>query len=300
MRMRYQRTRDRAAIELVVRLSRKETWDAAAARAMRSCDKPFVAQMDYVVGGRREDVTFRYDVSGLRSLRTVLREDVHGGDFLVRAMGCVAELLDWRGSHRSGEPYVCWLPEFVYVDASNEMRFVVAPVRGVRSKSRDSALGLLLALSDTRHVRFGGADDVMLAERVREFAICEEGTLSHMRLRAFVEELTTTYDVGCSDGAYGTYVLALADGRQRWRIEEARTYAIGRSATNDICVCESATVSRRHAALQCDGGTVVVRDLDSTNGTFVDGRRLAGGRCARLSPGQAFSLSDEVFRIERG
>ena len=299
MRTRYRGTRDKSSIELVVRLSRGETWDAGAARALRSCTKPYVVHMDYDVGDRSNDVTFRYDVSGLRSLRTVLRDGAVGGDFLVRAMGRLAELLDWRGSHLSGEPYVCWLPGFVYVDASGDVRFLVAPIRGVRSKRQDSALGLLLALSDVRHVRYGGPDDIMLAERVREFAICEDGTLSHVRLRAFVEELTTLYGVGGSVGA-AAYVLVDVSGRQRWRIEKGRPYTMGRALANDICVRDSATVSRRHAAIHCDGDMVVVRDLDSTNGTFVDGRRLTGGQCARLRPGQTFSLSDEVFRIERG
>ena len=300
MRMRYRKARDKAKIELVVRLSRRESWDAGAARALRSCAEPFVVPMDYDVGGRRDDVTFRYDVSGLRSLRTVLRGDVLGGDFLVRAMRRLVELLDWRGSRLFGEPYVCWLSPFVYVDAPGDVRFVVAPIRGVRSKRQDSALSLLLALSDTRHVRYAGPDDIMLAERVREFAICEDGTLSHMRLRAFVEELATTYDVGGRAGAEGACVLVDADGWQRWRIEEGRSYAMGRAATNDICVQDSAMVSRRHALVQYDGGTVIVRDLDSTNGTFAEGRRLTGGQCARLRPGQTFSLSGEVFRIERG
>ena len=297
--MRYRRTKDRASVELVVRLSRRETWDVGAARAIRSCAEPYVVHMDYDVGGGRDDVAFRYDMSGLRSLRTVLRRDVLGGDFLIGAMGRLAEMLDLRGSRLAGEPYVCWLPEFVYVDAASEIRFVVAPVRGVKASRRDSALGLLLALCDTRHVRFGRADDLMLAERVREFAICEDGTLSHMRLRAFVDELKTAYEPVGSGGGEGAYVLVCADGRKRWRIEEGRSYAMGRSATNDICVCDSASVSRRHAMLQCDGDAVVVRDLDSTNGTFVDGHRLAGGQCVRMRPGQTFSLSGEDFRIER-
>ncbi|MGH8975205.1 MAG: EAL domain-containing protein [Acidimicrobiia bacterium] len=35
-------------------------------------------------------------------------------------------------------------------------------------------------------------------------------------------------------------------------------------------------VSRRHAQLECHDGTVTVRDLGSSNGTFVDGEALAG------------------------
>lgn len=300
MRMRYQKGGDKASVELVVRLSRRETWDVGMAREIRSCAKPYVVRMDYDVGGGRDDVTFRYDVSGLRSLRTVLRDDVSGGDFLIKAMGCLTEMLDWRGSHLASEPYVCWLPEFVYVDASGDFRFVVAPVRGVRTRRNDTALCLLLALSDTRHVRFRGADDLVLAERVREFAICEDGTLSHMRLRAFVKELTTACDTRNPGDTAVACVLVGEGGRRRWRIEEGRTYAVGRAASNDICVHESATVSRRHAMLQCDGGVVAVRDLGSMNGTFVDGQRLVGDQIARLRPGQTFSLSGEVFRIERG
>lgn len=298
--MRYRRAKDTASVELVVRPSRRETWDAGGARVIRSCAKPCIVHMDYDVGRRRDDVTFRYDMSGLRSLRTVLRGDVLGSDFLLKAMGRLAEVLDWRGSHFASEPYVCWLPEFVYVDASGGIRFVAAPIRGIKAKHGDSALGLLLTVSDTRHVRFAGADDLMLAERVREFAICEDGTLSHMRLRAFVDELATACEPSGSGGAEGTYVLVGAEGQRRWRIEEGRSYAMGRAATNDICVCNSAMVSRRHAVLQCDAGTIVLRDLESTNGTFVDGHRLEGGRCMRLRPGQTISLAGEDFRLERG
>ncbi len=299
MRMRYRRNRRTGSLELSVRLSRRETWDADAARAMRSCTNPFVVGMDYDVGIRHDDVDFRYDVSGMRSLRRVLREDVLDGDFIIGAMRRQAELLDWRSSSLASEPYICWLPEFVYVDASDEVRFIVAPIRGVEAKRRDSSIGLLLALSDVRHLQLRKPDDLLLAERVREFAICENGTLSHMRLRAFVEELTATRGIGRGDGTEGPYVVVAASGGGCWAIEEGRSYAMGRAATNDICVLDSAMVSRRHAVLKCDGDSIVLRDLDSMNGTFVEGRRLTAGQNVRLRPGQTFSLSGEVFRIER-
>lgn len=46
---------------------------------------------------------------------------------------------------------------------------------------------------------------------------------------------------------------------------------IGRSPSCDFVLCD-ASISRRHAMLARDGDRMVVTDLGSTNGTFVNGR----------------------------
>src|SRR5690242_11798824 len=51
---------------------------------------------------------------------------------------------------------------------------------------------------------------------------------------------------------------------------ESPEVTIGREAGNLVCV-QSAWVSRRHCALRREGGSVVVQDLESRNGTFVNG-----------------------------
>ena len=51
------------------------------------------------------------------------------------------------------------------------------------------------------------------------------------------------------------------------------TTRIGRDTGNDL-VLESDLVSRRHAVLRIEGGVVVLEDLDSTNGTWVNGSRV--------------------------
>lgn len=44
-------------------------------------------------------------------------------------------------------------------------------------------------------------------------------------------------------------------------------------------------VSARHARIQKKAGSLVVTDLDSTNGTFINDKRLAPGVAATVSPG---------------
>jgi|SoiMethySBSTD1v2_1073268.scaffolds.fasta_scaffold44117_7 DNA-binding winged helix-turn-helix (wHTH) protein len=48
---------------------------------------------------------------------------------------------------------------------------------------------------------------------------------------------------------------------------------VGRASECTVCL-ESSTVSRHHARLRVTGDQVVLEDLDSKNGTFVNGRRI--------------------------
>jgi len=59
------------------------------------------------------------------------------------------------------------------------------------------------------------------------------------------------------------------------------TITVGRGSENDV-VLDDPKVSRHHARIQCVGGTCRVQDLDSSNGTFIDGERVAEGT---LAPG---------------
>jgi len=56
---------------------------------------------------------------------------------------------------------------------------------------------------------------------------------------------------------------------------EADRYELGRAESNALCFREVLGLSRRHLAFERNGGRWTVRDLGSTNGTFVNGVRIA-------------------------
>jgi predicted component of type VI protein secretion system len=62
---------------------------------------------------------------------------------------------------------------------------------------------------------------------------------------------------------------------------------IGRSRDCDVTV-EDANVSRHHAEVRPSGGSWIVRDLGSTNGVKVNGRRIQGPQS--LKPGDVVEL----------
>jgi peroxiredoxin len=59
------------------------------------------------------------------------------------------------------------------------------------------------------------------------------------------------------------------------------TISIGNAEDNDF-VIRQATVSQRHATLVQKDGSFELRDLASTNGTFVNGRRINGGAPVKI------------------
>jgi hypothetical protein len=69
---------------------------------------------------------------------------------------------------------------------------------------------------------------------------------------------------------------------------------IGRHPDCDLVMAD-ATVSRRHARLIFRDGGWIIQDLESTNGTRLNGKYV--GRC-RLRPGDQLALGDQLLRID--
>ncbi len=72
---------------------------------------------------------------------------------------------------------------------------------------------------------------------------------------------------------------------------EGDQLTIGRDSSNGVAI-NDAEVSRRHARLTFQGGKYVLEDLGSTNGSFVNGQRLAGP--VVLKPGDVVSLGEQI------
>jgi pSer/pThr/pTyr-binding forkhead associated (FHA) protein len=97
----------------------------------------------------------------------------------------------------------------------------------------------------------------------------------------------------------GQRLLALWDGGYAsCPVPEQGRIVIGRSETVDLCV-SSNVVSREHAIVTA-GEPPMIQDLWSTNGTRVDGRRIAAAETAPLVLGRVIELGNALLILQDG
>ena len=74
------------------------------------------------------------------------------------------------------------------------------------------------------------------------------------------------------------YVVVHEKGGQTQRFDfGGDQFAIGREEDNDL-VLDRVNVSKHHLRFRRHEGTVECIDLESTNGTYINGRRVEGAR----------------------
>ena len=95
---------------------------------------------------------------------------------------------------------------------------------------------------------------------------------------------------------FGKLVITLPDGKvMDYQIEKGEVL-IGRNKENDLCI-PHITVSRRHASLKIEAGILLLEDLQSANGTFVDGVQLKEKSPQPLLATQKILLGDVQIRF---
>ena len=91
-----------------------------------------------------------------------------------------------------------------------------------------------------------------------------------------------------------TYRLVATEGSQSFDLPTGTAVVVGRGVMSDIALYDP-TISRRHAELTAGPDGVHVRDLGSSNGTSVNGGRIAIGL---MQPGDSITFGKVVFQLE--
>ena len=91
-----------------------------------------------------------------------------------------------------------------------------------------------------------------------------------------------------------TRTTAAAPGEGTIDLDDAAMVTFGRGTAADVSL-DRPLASALHASVSVDRGRVFVRDLGSTHGTFVDGRRIE--RAVEISPGSVVQIADQRYRL---
>jgi S1-C subfamily serine protease len=90
--------------------------------------------------------------------------------------------------------------------------------------------------------------------------------------------------------------LVGSDGRELIIIDQLSS--IGRSETNDLVLKGDKSASHSHARIELTGGKVIIKDLNSENGTWVNGKRITSP--TSLNHGDKIRVGNNVFRLHMG
>ena len=77
----------------------------------------------------------------------------------------------------------------------------------------------------------------------------------------------------------------------------SKTTLVGRASDCDLKL-KSDLVSRQHCKIVLTESVALVHDLGSSNGTFIDGKKLTPKRDTKLPPGCLLSIADISFRVD--
>jgi len=83
---------------------------------------------------------------------------------------------------------------------------------------------------------------------------------------------------------------------QSFSLSASGATSIGREPGRDIQLPMDTTISRKHARVENEGGTFVVYDEGSSNGTVVNGTRVTS---QTLAPGDVVQFGSSAFRFEQ-
>lgn len=146
---------------------------------------------------------------------------------------------------------------------------------------------LLVAVSKIAFVALLWLFILMVAEVVRKDMFGRRVPVSALARDTAVEAPVST----------GPLRFSVTQGEQQGlSIPATETINLGRSADSTF-VLQDDYASARHAQIvQRDNGSWMLRDLDSTNGTFVNGRRVS--EPIEIAPGDIIRIGRTLMRLE--
>src|SRR5437588_7694028 len=92
------------------------------------------------------------------------------------------------------------------------------------------------------------------------------------------------------------YALRFISGKYQggeFPLRMDREIIVGRSSELDMVLVED-MVSRKHAKITASGDQIVIQDLGSTNGTFVNGEKI---KKARLKEGDRILIGTSIIKL---
>jgi len=127
------------------------------------------------------------------------------------------------------------------------------------------------------------------------------GSLSRQLLSEVIVSLQTQTDHEDFYGDRDNLQLLVNGSLETVPISESKPIIIGRSRNADLSLAtygqSAKTVSREHAQISLVNGRLTIIDLNSTNGTYISGKRLPAGTTAFIRRDDEIALGHTKIKV---
>ena len=267
----------------VDRIQAGEDWDDAIWTSLQQCDLMLLVLSPASMSSKEVSNEWKYYLSQDKPIVPVLVESttnvhyrlvsLHYVDFHHHAYDAALELLVAEIEHIAAEKG--WTFQQADVSEAEATSEQVADPRGVTGELTHHDM-----LDDVPERTTTRIDPVM-AKQLEE------------KLHYFNEKMVLEF-----------ISYEHSDMRIQSKVGRGREYIIGRSGKGaapdvDLTPLGAATqgISRQHAALVVDGDTLFIKDLNSTNFTYVEGKRLRGTEQLALKSGDRVQFGNLLLTI---
>ncbi|HLG20920.1 MAG TPA: FHA domain-containing protein [Bdellovibrionota bacterium] len=153
----------------------------------------------------------------------------------------------------------------------------------------------ILIVADLQNLRTSGKEDAEVTSAGKDIGAMIDDELKGVSKWDLAEPTESTPEGQSFKAvAYGIEIVEGPDAGKKFSLEKSST-SLGRGKA-DIVFSDS-DISRLHALLEVNRvGQVTIRDMGSTNGTYVNAKRVAE---AKLSSGDTFQMGGTLCRLVR-
>ncbi len=96
----------------------------------------------------------------------------------------------------------------------------------------------------------------------------------------------------------GQVCLIRARNKECVTIDKEYFYIGKEASAVDYCIDDNAAISRSHACIVYKNQRYYIKDLDSTNHTYVNNLKVSGNQLHELRPGYRITIANEVFYFQ--
>ena len=143
---------------------------------------------------------------------------------------------------------------------------------------------------------FRRKSNYLSSEQLEQIAVSEEENIYNFNGDEAAEEEDNYYETTVLYEE--TIILRSLEQRDMLIHPDKFPFLIGKSRLKCDYVIDQNVISRVHAKIIKKNNTFFIEDMDSTNKTFINGKKLEPGRKEKISKGDKITLADMDFIVE--